>query len=258
MLSIPGKVFCRILLERMKYSVDEALRENQAGFRKGRSCTDHIATLRIILEQSEEWNSPLIMNFVDYEKAFDSVDRNTLWKLMRHYGIPEKMVNLVKSLYEGTFCQVVHDGQLSDRFEVRTGVRQGCLLSPFLFIMAIDWIMKETTRGRRNGIQWTPWIQLDDLDFADDLLLMSHVSNQMQEKTDDLNSVSKSCGLNMHKVKTKVMKNSAAAGSKEILLEGTPLEEVNFFCYLGSMTDGKGGTEVDIKVRIGKARAAFT
>ena len=54
------------------------------------------------------------MNFVDYEKAFDSVDRNTLWKLMRHYGIPEKMVNLVKSLYEGTFCQVVHDGQLSD------------------------------------------------------------------------------------------------------------------------------------------------
>ena len=96
---------------------------------------------------------------------------------------------LVKSLYEGTFCQVVHDGQLSDQFEVRTGVRQGCLLSPFLFIMAIDWIMKETTRGRRNGIQWTPWIQLDDLDFADDLLLMSHVSNQMQEKTDDLNPI---------------------------------------------------------------------
>ena len=224
LLSIPGKVFSRILLERMKYSVDEALRENQAGFRKGRSCTDHIATLRIILEQSEEWNSPLIMNFVDYEKAFDSVDRNTLWKLMRHYGIPEKMVNLVKSLYEGTYCQVFHDGQLSNSFEVRTGVRQGCLLSPFLFIMVIDWIMKETTRGRQNGIQWTPWVQLDDLDFADDLLLMSHVSSQMQEKTDDLNTISKSCGLNMHKVKTKIMKNQAAAGSKEIILEGTPLE----------------------------------
>ena len=80
----------------------------------------------------------------------------------------------------------------------------------------------------------------------------------MQDKTDDLNSISKSCGLNMHKVKTKVMKNSAAAGSKEILLEGTPLEEVDVFCYLGSMTDGKGGTEADIKARIGKARAAFT
>ena len=88
--------------------------------------------------------------------------------------------------------------------------------------------------SEHNGIQWTPWIQLDDLDFNDDLLLMSHVSNQMQEKTDDLNSVSKSCGLNMHKVKTKVMKNSAAAGSKEILLEGTPLEEVDLFCFLPS------------------------
>ena len=90
LLSIPGKVFSRILLERMKHSVDETLRENQAGFRKGRSCTDHIATLRITLEQAEEWNSPLIVNFVDYEKAFDSMDRNTLWKLMRQYGIPER------------------------------------------------------------------------------------------------------------------------------------------------------------------------
>ena len=61
----------------------------------------------------------------------------------------------------------------------------------------------------------------------------------------------------MHKVKTKIMKNQAAAGSKEIILKGTPLEEVDEFCYLGSMADGKGGTEVD-EARIGKARAAFT
>ena len=117
--------------------------------------------------------------------------------------------------------------------------------------------MKEVIKGRRNGIQWTPWIQYDDLDFADDLMLISHVSNQMQNKTDDLNTISKSCGLNMHKIKTKVMKNKAAAGSDRILLEGIPLEEVDSFCYLGSMTDGKGGTEADIKARIAKARAAF-
>ena len=65
--------------------MDKALRENHADYRKLRSCIpDHITTLRIILEQSEEWNSPLIMNVVEYKKAFDSVDRNTLWKLMRH------------------------------------------------------------------------------------------------------------------------------------------------------------------------------
>ena len=70
-----------------------------------------------------------------------------------------------KPIYEGTHCQVYHEGQLTNQFEVRTGVRQGCLLSPFLFILAIDWIMKEVTKGRRNGIQWTPWVQLNDLDL---------------------------------------------------------------------------------------------
>ena len=71
LLSIPGKIFSRILLERMKEAVDEHLRDQQSGFRKNRSCTDQIATLRIIIEQSIEWNSPLLVNFIDYEKAFD-------------------------------------------------------------------------------------------------------------------------------------------------------------------------------------------
>ena len=78
LLSIPGKVFNRILLERIKSATDEKLRGNQAGFRKNRSCVDQIATLRIIVEQSLEWNSPLVMNFIDYEKAFDSGQGNSV------------------------------------------------------------------------------------------------------------------------------------------------------------------------------------
>ena len=70
----------------MKTEVDRLLREEQAGFRKERSCTDHIATLRVIIEQSLEWNSPLYITFLDFEKAFDSVDRTVLWKLLAHYG----------------------------------------------------------------------------------------------------------------------------------------------------------------------------
>ncbi len=90
LLSIPGKVFKRILLERMKDVVDPHLSDQQAGFRKHRSCTDQIATLRIILEQSLEWNSSLYVNFIDFEKAFDSVDRASLWRLLRHYGVRRK------------------------------------------------------------------------------------------------------------------------------------------------------------------------
>ena len=88
LLSIPGKVLSRIMLERLKDALDKRLREEQAGFRQDRSCTDHIATMRIIIEQSLEWQTPLYSIFVDFQKAFDSVDREVIWKLMEHYGFP--------------------------------------------------------------------------------------------------------------------------------------------------------------------------
>ncbi|RTG82230.1 uncharacterized protein DC041_0010142 [Schistosoma bovis] len=128
LLSIPGKVFNRVLLNRMKDAVDAQLRDQQAGFRKDRSCTDQIATLRIIVEQSVEWNSSLYINFIDYETAFDSVDRRTLLKLLRHYRVPEKIVNVMQNSYDGLHCKVVHRGLLTDALQVRTGVRQGILL----------------------------------------------------------------------------------------------------------------------------------
>ncbi|VDP71198.1 unnamed protein product, partial [Schistosoma mattheei] len=83
LLSIPRKIFNRVLLNRMKNCVDAQLRDQQTGFRKDRKCTDQIAALRIHVEQSIEWNSPPSINFIDYEKSFDSVDRTTLWKLLR-------------------------------------------------------------------------------------------------------------------------------------------------------------------------------
>ena len=86
----PG-TFNRVMLNRLKDAVDPHLRDHQAGFRKNRSCADQIVTPRIILEQSLKWNSSL---YVDYEKAFDSVDRACLWKLLMHYGINEKITSI--------------------------------------------------------------------------------------------------------------------------------------------------------------------
>ena len=256
LLSIPSKIFNRILLQRMKDAIDPNLRDNQAGFRRNRSCTDQIATLRIIVEQSLEWNSPLMINFVDYEKAFDSIDRITLWKILRHYGIPDKLVRLIQKYYEESSCRVIHDGQFTRSFEVKTGVRQGCLLSPLLFLLTIDWIMKATTENKRNGIQWTLWSQLEDLDFADDLALLSHSHQQMQDKTQDLARISQSTGLIIHPGKTKVLKININR-DEGIRINDKTIEEVDSFTYLGSIIDSKGGVEADVKTRIGKARGAF-
>ncbi|VDP75269.1 unnamed protein product [Schistosoma curassoni] len=167
----------------MKDSVDAQLRDQQAGFRKERSCTDQIATLRITVEQSIELSSSLYINFIDYEKAFYSVDRTTLWKLHRHYGVPQKIVSIIQSSYDGLHCKIVHGGQLKKSFEVKTGVRQACLFSPFLFLLVIDWIMKTSTYEGKHGIQWTSRMQLDDLNFTDDLALLSKTQQSMQENT---------------------------------------------------------------------------
>ena len=259
LLSVPGKIFNRVILNRLKNAVDPRLRDNQAGFRRNRSCTDQIATLRIILEQSLEWRTPLYVNFIDYEKAFDSVDRNSLWKLLRHYGIPEKIVSLIRKSYEGMSCRVVHGQYLTESFQVRTGVRQGCLLSPFLFLLAIDWVMKGTASLGRNGIRWMlmgPNTQLDDLDFADDLALLSSTRQQMQAKTDCLAEKSAQVGLRVNRGKSKVLRvNNQSV--EPISVYGEPIEEVDLFIYLGSAVDKTGGTDADIKARKGKARSAF-
>ena len=119
LLSVPGKVFSRIMLERLKTAVDKKLWDHQAGFLKERLCIDQITTLRIIIEQLLEWNASLYVTFVDFEKALDSLDRKFLWKLIRHYGIPEEMSQLSRTHnYVGTSCRVLHEGSLSDKFEV--------------------------------------------------------------------------------------------------------------------------------------------
>lgn len=116
--------------------------------------------------------------------------------------------------------------------------------------------MKTSTRERRNRIQWTLWDQLDDLDFADDIALLSHSQQQMQEKTNMVAAISAQVGLNINKDKSKILKINPTS-TKSIALHGSPLKEVQSFTYLGSIIDQHGGTVVDVKARIGKARAAF-
>ncbi|CAH2326746.1 Hypothetical predicted protein [Pelobates cultripes] len=119
--------------------------------------------------------------------------------------------------------------------------------------------MKTSTSEFRNGIQWTLWSQLDDLDFADDHALLSHSHQQMQQKISVLAASSAQVGLIIHKEKTKILKILKTNFSyiNPITANGSPLEEVQFFTYLGSIINQQGGTDTDVKARIGKATVAF-
>ncbi|XP_062603368.1 uncharacterized protein LOC134265138 [Saccostrea cucullata] len=167
-------------------AIEERLRPEQAGFRKDKSCTDQIATLFIKIEQSLEWQSTLYLNFIDFEEALDSVDRKVIWKRLQHYGTPPTFINLIQQLYDEATCQVIHNGKLPEVFEVQTGVRQGCLLSLMIFLVVVDWIMQETTKDSKTGVQWTFTQCLEYLDFVGDLCLMSQKYEHMQLKTNRL------------------------------------------------------------------------
>ncbi len=109
-----------------------------------------------------------------------SIHRPTLSKVLRSYGIPGKIVKLIKLFYEHFECSVNLPDGLSEGFEVRKGVRQGCILSPLLFLILIDFVLRQSTRIPR-GIQWTLQSRLEDLDFADNLALLSYSEQRMQK-----------------------------------------------------------------------------
>ena len=178
-----------------------------------------------------------------------------LWLLLRHYGIPVKIVAIFKALYEVFPAQVVHNGQKTEPLSMRTGVRQGCQLSPLPFLVTLDWVTR-TAFARRLGIQWSLTTSLEDLGFAYDLALLSHRIQDMKDKTQALEEQSAKVGLKINATKTKPMR----VGTKQddgVMIAGEKLEEVNEFRYLGSIVSKKGGTDEDIQTRIGKARQAF-
>ena len=184
LLSVPGKVFCKVLLTRLK-NIDAHLREEQAGFRPGRSCSEQIFTLRNIVEQSIEFQTPVYVNYVDFKKAFDSVHRSSLWEIAASYGVPSHYITLFKSLYENSSCCIQSSRGTSPSFNILSGVKQGCILSPFLFLLVIDFVLKRSLRDGTVGVPWGSQ-QLCDLDFADDIALLSQKKDSLQEMTNAL------------------------------------------------------------------------
>jgi len=167
---------------------------------------DLINTLRIILEQSVEWQAILYVTFIDFEKAFDSVKREIMWPTLQEYGTPRKITQIIKILYDRFKCTISHKGKLSEFIELRSGVRQGCILSPTLFLLILDRVMKRMKGLRKRRIQWSMKERLEDLDCADDICLVAQRFCDMDEKLKRLKEEAELTGLHININKTKGMR----------------------------------------------------
>ena len=174
---------------------------------------------------------------------------------MRAYGIPEKLTNLVKAFYDDFKCAVIHQGETSKWFDIKTGVKQGCNMSGFLFLMVIDWVMRRTVRNGETGIRWKFTSKLDHVDFADDLALIASTKQHIQLKTDRLCRVAQLVGLKVNSQKTKVMRINSRNDDR-IYIDGGEVD-VDKFVYLGATLTKSGGGMGDMENRISKGRNAY-
>ena len=138
MRSTTSKLLQIILLRRLNAGLEHLLRENQCGFRQNRSCIDQIYSLRCIIHQCIEFNIPLYINFVDFKAAFDSIDRQFIWRSLQHYGLPNKYIRIMKAFFSHTISAVRVNGELTDWFTVNSGTGQGDIQGPPVFNFSLN------------------------------------------------------------------------------------------------------------------------
>ncbi|KAK3520514.1 hypothetical protein QTP70_024128 [Hemibagrus guttatus] len=177
LLSLPGKVYSRVLESRVKPLVEPRIQEEQCGLRPSRGTLVQLYTLQRVFEGSWEFAQPVHMCFVDLEKAFDRVPRGILWEVLWEYGVSGPLLRAVQSLYNQSRSLICIASCKSDLFPVHVGLRQGCPLSPILFSIFMDRISRRS-QGL-EGVQFGDH-RISSLLFADDVVLLAPSSQDLQ------------------------------------------------------------------------------
>ncbi|XP_076031278.1 uncharacterized protein LOC143019503 [Oratosquilla oratoria] len=260
LLSVVGKAYGRILIERIRRGTEGVIGEEQCGFRTGRGCVDQIFVVRQICEKAIGKGKDVFWAFMDLEKAYDRVDRKALWEVMQIYGIGGKLLGAVKSFYESSrACVRIRNGE-SEWFEVKVGLRQGCVMSPWLFNLYMDGVVREVnarvvSQGlemvKENGEKW----EVSQLLFADDTALVAGSEEGLRKLVAEFGRVCDRGKLKINVGKSKVMRcTRGESGSRlEVNIKGERLEEVDSFRYLGASVAGKGGVKVEVECRLREA-----
>jgi len=257
LISHASKILLRVINNRLRARTKEYIGWDQFGFRKGMGTREALAVMRTLSERNIEHNQDVYVCFIDYEKAFDRVEWTKLLEILRDLGADWKERRLIKALYMGQTATVRTELGMAGPCSIGRGVRQGCLLSPLLFNIFAETMLKEAMEGLEEGVKiGGHWIQA--VRFADDQAMTANSAEGLQTIMTKLNEVVERYGMRINKTKTKVMK--IGKGEYEQLLiniDGQVLEQVQQFKYLGSLLTEDGRSEKEVRVRIAMAKDAF-
>ena len=238
-----SKLFSKILHNRIEKHINDnnIMNENQTGFRKQYRTSDHILTLRSIIEKLFKKNSYLFTCFVDFEKAFDTVWRDALFKKLKHMGIHGKILSILENMYSEVNYAIKLPYGLTDSVSSSTGLKQGCVLSPLLFNLYVNDLPSCFSRNHDPVIIGKYVTNV--LMYADDLVLMSLSKEGLQKCLDDLHSYCKKWKLKVNTDKTKILifnKSGRLMKKHCFIFESEELEIVQEFKYLGIVIKASG------------------
>ena len=234
LLSVVGKIYSSVLNNRVTSWCEKngVLSEEQAAFRAGRSTVDHILTVSELVRSRKVRRKETHCAFLDIRKAYDMLDRDALWKRLIDVGLRGKLWRVLRNLYDVVESSVLVGHRRTEWFQVEAGVRQGCILSPILFAIFIDGLVRAVKRVRVTST--LEGIKLNILLFADDVILLADSRKDLQKLLDAVYEYSQKWRFKWNVLKSKVMRfGSRKAQKLQYYLGFQALEVVKSFKYLG-------------------------
>ena len=241
------KIFMKILKNRIYDQLDWQQPEEQAGFRRGYSTIDHIHALNQLVERANEYNIETHIVFIDFRKAFDSVKHDHLLKALIDQGTNPKIVSIIKNVYENATAHIKLD-KIGETFKIEKGVAQGDPLSSNLFNATLEWAFRKLN-WEKYGIN-IDGKRLNNLRFADDIVLVGQSREEIQKMVEELTTVSNQVGLQLNIAKTKYMSNIP---NENIKLGEMEIEIVEEYTYLGRIISFQNGLNKELQTRKKKA-----
>ena len=258
--SIAAKTYNALLRNRIEPKIDNILRKNQNGFRRNRSTTSQILTIRRILEGVLAKNLQATLLFIDFTKAFDSINRGKMEQILLAYSLPKETVAAIAILYRNIKVKVRSPDGDTEYFDIVAGVLQGDTLAPYLFITCLDYVLRTSIdKIRENSFELTKKRSrrysaktITDADYADDIAIPANTPNQAETLLHSLERAAAGIGLHVNSHKTEYMCYNQTGDIST--LDGTSLKLVDKFTFLGSSVSS---TEKDIDTRLTKAWTAI-